>query len=271
MNRHLVVAAFLTCLDLCGNRRRPQPLKCRSRRNRDHRIRSLLYVPDQVVRLRGWVGYHVDLEFEPGESFVTLGGGDLAGLIYGAYSNHLVLKPKAPTASHEPHGVHQQAHLCHRLCGVGRAARPVDRRTRVFACALTIHRSRVQHCLKRLRRILPPRRARDSRTWTTGIAATPCLQPVAVSDDGVHTRLRFGPSAELPAIFVRSDDGSESLLNYSMEGPDMVIHRLARHFILRRGKLVGCVTNKGFIGSGERLESGTVSPQVHRQTREILP
>jgi len=43
----------------------------------------------------GW-GYHVDLEFEPGESFVTLGGGDLAALSYGAYSNHLVLKPKAP-------------------------------------------------------------------------------------------------------------------------------------------------------------------------------
>ena len=37
------------------------------------------------------------LEFEPGESFVTLGGGDLAGLTYGAYGNHLVLKPKAPT------------------------------------------------------------------------------------------------------------------------------------------------------------------------------
>jgi len=65
----------------------------------DHRIRSLLYVPDQVVRLRGWVGYHVDLEFEPGESFVTLGGGDLAGLSYGAYANHLVLKPKAPTVT----------------------------------------------------------------------------------------------------------------------------------------------------------------------------
>ena len=104
--------------------------------------------------------------------------------------------------------------------------------------------------------------------WYCG---NPLLEPVAVSDDGVHTRLRFGPSAELPAIFVRSDDGTESLLNYSMEGRDMVIHRLARHFILRRGKLVGCVTNKGFIGSGERLESGTVSPQVHRQTRQLGP
>lgn len=31
----------------------------------DPRIRSLLFVPDQVVRLRGWVGYHVDLKLSP--------------------------------------------------------------------------------------------------------------------------------------------------------------------------------------------------------------
>jgi hypothetical protein len=41
--------------------------------------------------------------------------------------------------------------------------------------------------------------------------------------------------------------------------------------LLRRGKLVGCITNKGFIGSGERLDSGTVSPHVHRNTRETNP
>jgi len=60
-------------------------------------------------------------------------------------------------------------------------------------------------------------------------------------------------------------------LNFSMEGRELVIHRLARHFVLRRGKLLGCITNKGFTGSGERLESGTVSPQVHRETKEIGP
>ena len=41
----------------------------------------------------------LDLEFEPGETFSTLGGGDLAGLTYGAIGNHLVLKPKAPAVS----------------------------------------------------------------------------------------------------------------------------------------------------------------------------
>ena len=61
----------------------------------DRRIRSLQYEPTQVFRIRGWVGYHIDLEFEPGESFLTLGGGDLEALSYGAFGNHLVIKPKA--------------------------------------------------------------------------------------------------------------------------------------------------------------------------------
>jgi len=47
----------------------------------------------------------------------------------------------------------------------------------------------------------------------------------------------------------------------------MIIHRIARRFILRRGSLTGCVVNKGFEGSGLRLESGTVDPDVERRVQ----
>jgi type IV secretion system protein VirB9 len=93
------------------------------------------------------------------------------------------------------------------------------------------------------------------------------IKPVAASDDGVHTRLRFGAKGELPAIFVRNDDGSESLLNFSIDDGDVVIHRVAARLILRRGKLVGCVVNKSFAGGGERLESGTITPAVTRERK----
>ena len=43
----------------------------------DARIRALVYAPDAVYRLKGYVGYQIDLEFEPGETFVGLGTGDL--------------------------------------------------------------------------------------------------------------------------------------------------------------------------------------------------
>jgi type IV secretion system protein VirB9 len=87
----------------------------------------------------------------------------------------------------------------------------------------------------------------------------------------VHTRLRFGAHAELPAIFVRNDDGSESLLNFSVDAGDVVIHRVAKRFVLRRGLLRGCVVNESFDGGGDRLDSGTVSPAVERVTQGGRP
>jgi type IV secretion system protein VirB9 len=61
----------------------------------DARIRSAPYDGDQVYRVRGFVGYQIDFEFEPGETFVGLGAGDIEGLSYFGQDNHLFLKPKA--------------------------------------------------------------------------------------------------------------------------------------------------------------------------------
>src|SRR6185437_7626689 len=110
--------------------------------------------------------------------------------------------------------------------------------------------------------------SRNLDYWYCGAST---LRPIAAADDGVHTRLRFGAHAELPAIFVRNDDGSESLLNFNMDGGDVVIHRVAHRFVLRRGLLRGCIVNKSFSGGGERLESGTVSPSVERVTHGGRP
>ena len=87
----------------------------------------------------------------------------------------------------------------------------------------------------------------------------------------MQTRLRFGPRRELPAIFVRNDDGSESLVNFTIEQGDVIVHRVGRQFIVRRGRLTGCIVNEDFTGAGERLESGTVTPAVERVTRGVRP
>src|SRR6516162_8009557 len=48
----------------------------------DARIRVLVYATDEVYRLKGYVGYQIDLEFESGEAFVGLGTGDLDSLTF---------------------------------------------------------------------------------------------------------------------------------------------------------------------------------------------
>jgi type IV secretion system protein VirB9 len=236
----------------------------------DHRIRSLLYTPNQVIRVHGWVGYQLHLVLEEDERVTGVASGDLTGLTHSSVANHLFLKPHAPILKTNVTVLtNKRSYELDYHVSPGRPD-PLDDEL-VFQLQFNYPKDSTGTDANQVTRDLqnsPVARFQNMDYWYCG---NPLLRPVGASDDGVHTRLRFAPAAELPAIFVRGDDGKESLLNFTVEGRDLVIQRLARHFILRRGKLVGCVTNKGFIGSGERLDTGTVSPQVHRQTREIHP
>ncbi len=111
----------------------------------------------------------------------------------------------------------------------------------------------------------PENRSHNTDYWFCG---TDLLRPAAAWDDGVQTHLLFAQRSEQPAIFVRNDDGTESLLNFNIESGEVVVHRIARRLILRRGSLTGCIVNKGFSGTGERLPSGTVAPDVQRASRQ---
>src|SRR5579872_4739782 len=62
----------------------------------DPRIRVTPYRVDAVYRLRGYVGYQIDITFAPGERFLGLGVGDSKGITFAAEANHLFLKPRAP-------------------------------------------------------------------------------------------------------------------------------------------------------------------------------
>ena len=64
----------------------------------DPRIRSVDYRPTLVLPLTVFVGYHVHFEFAPDEYFVNLGSGDTSIIDVGSEGNHLLLKPKQPTA-----------------------------------------------------------------------------------------------------------------------------------------------------------------------------
>ncbi len=236
----------------------------------DHRIRSLLYEPSQVVRVRGWVGYHIDLEFEAGESFVMLGGGDLDGLTYGAYENHLVIKPRAA-----PVRTNLTVITTHRTYildyAVEEGAPDPGSDELVYSLRFTYPAIAARGGAQRLDEELKQgqkERPKNTNYWFGGDSS---LQPVAAFDDGVHTWIRFSPRAEIPALFVRNDDGTESLLNYNIDEGDVIIQRTVRRLVLRRGKLTGCVVNMSYSGAGERLDSGTVSPHVERTQPEGRP
>ncbi|HTW37213.1 MAG TPA: TrbG/VirB9 family P-type conjugative transfer protein [Steroidobacteraceae bacterium] len=266
--RSLTLLALLLCQALPG-RAEVYPV----RGHGDARIRTAPYREDEVYRIRGFVGFQIDLEFERGESFVGLAAGDIEGLSFVAEDNHLFLKPRVASVGTNLTVLttRREYHFYYSATAVRpdqadpdliyavRFEYPPPPASRADAAHQAIE--------ERLDRA-PATRAQNLDYWYCG---APALRPVAASDDGIHTRLRFPAQAELPAIFVRNEDGSESLLNFDIEGAEVVIHRIARRFIVRRGALTGCIVNKGFTGSGDRLESGTVSPAVERVRKGTAP
>jgi type IV secretion system protein VirB9 len=235
----------------------------------DPRIRTAAYRDDEVYRLQGFVGYGIELVFEEGEQFVGQAGGDLDAITFGAHENHVILKPRAANVG--TNFVVYTNRRAYRFDYTVADRRPDRLSDEVIYAVRFIYPAppagstpaeRVESDLTAAKQIRP----RNVDYWFCGHAA---VKPVAASDDGVHTRLAFGSKTELPAIFVRGEDGTESLLNFSVDDGDIVIHRVAREFVVRRGRLTGCIVNKGFAGTGERLESGTVAPTVQRERKGV--
>jgi type IV secretion system protein VirB9 len=237
----------------------------------DTRIRTVVYGADEVYRLRGYVGYQTDLEFEPGESFVGLGAGDVESLTFGAQGNHLFLKPRAggvatnltiittrrtyhfdyQAGEHRPDGALGDVVYVMRF-----AYAPA---VPAVAAAAALDQSFVQAEAVR------PRNLRYAYRGSPG------LKPTSAWDDGAQTHLVFGSRQEMPAIFVSNEDGTESLVNFSIDADEVTVHRVARELHVRRGSLAGCIVNEDFAGEGERLRSGTVAPQVQREVRRVAP
>jgi type IV secretion system protein VirB9 len=233
----------------------------------DSRVGTVVYNADEVYRLQGRVGYQIDLQFERGESFIGLGAGDAEGLSFAAQDNHLFLKPKATAVDTNLTVLTSRRAYQFEYSA---SQRPQENLIYVLKFSYPPGPAALDTSAKDIERRLetePAAAARNLDYWYCGQST---LRPLAASDDGVQTRLRFGARSDLPAIFVRNDDGSESLLNFSINGDDVVIHRVARRFVVRRGLLTGCIVNRSFNGSGTRLRSGTVSPGVERDTR-VLP
>lgn len=237
----------------------------------DSRVRVVYYRTDRIYRLRGYAGYQIDVQFAPGEHFEGAGVGDAKGVTIGSAANHMFIKPRAAhVATDLTVLTNRRTYLFDYTAAPGPPQR--DDPDVIYALRFEYPRARADARKLKASRVdadLAVARHGQVRNDDYWYCGAPSLKPIAAWDDGVETHFVFGARAELPAVYVRDADGSESLVNFDMHGADMVIQRIARRFVLRRGKLTGCIVNHGYSGSGRRLASGTISPRVWREVRRV--
>ncbi|WP_431113159.1 TrbG/VirB9 family P-type conjugative transfer protein [Variovorax paradoxus] len=232
----------------------------------DPRVRVVAYHPDAVVRLQGYVGYQVHLQWAEGEEFVNLGSGDNGAFDVGAERNHFFIKPKEARVSTNLTVLTNRRAYHFDYVVSERAPTGAAARRMVYSIRFTYPDDEARLAAAQQERRTIEERMRQARPRNTDywFCGSKSLRPMAAFDDGVQTRLRFQARSEFPAMFVRNDDGTESLLNFHVEDDEVVIHRVARRLVLRRGELVGCVVNRSFAGGGARMRSNTQIPGVER-------
>lgn len=109
------------------------------------------------------------------------------------------------------------------------------------------------------------------RNWSYTMQALPDsndIMPTEVFDDGRFTYIRIPGNRELPSVFLISADGTESFVERHMEGRDlMVIHEVARQWVLRLDKQTIGLWNEAFDIEGVPPVAGARSDQVRRVIR----
>ncbi|WP_455481748.1 P-type conjugative transfer protein VirB9 [Bartonella sp. B35(2025)] len=103
------------------------------------------------------------------------------------------------------------------------------------------------------------------RNWAYEAQGSVLIEPSSVYDNGKTTTFTFLGNIEIPAIYLVSLDGQESLVPKSIKGNKVIVHAIAAQFILRRGNEVLCIFNRRFMPQGINPETGTTSPSVQRK------
>lgn len=113
----------------------------------------------------------------------------------------------------------------------------------------------------------------ENKNWSYSMEAltgSDDIVPNEIYDDGRFTFMRFSGNRELPSIFRVTPDNEEVIVDRHMEGRDLVvIHEVARRWVLRLDKQTIGIWNDNFDLDGIPPVAGTVSDKVQRITNGL--
>ena len=199
----------------------------------DPHIQSVYYQPDEVVALKGALGWQIMIEFAPDERIENVSIGDALAwqVTPNTRARNLFLKPLLRNASTNMTVITNQ---------------------RRYAFSLTVGpRSAVTPWVVRFDYPPPPLVVVADPpppppplplNYRYGLGGDKSVLPVRVWDDGRQTYFEFAEQTAIPAIFAAGPGKKdESLVNVSTQGRLQVVQQLGNRFVLRSGDHVGVV------------------------------
>lgn len=206
-------------------------------RPNDPRIRIIDFEPDQVVPIRGALGYQLMIEFGPEERIENVSIGDsLAWQVTpNRRANILFLKPMDAAATNMTVVTDLRRYVFD-LEVQPKGARTAPPYSLRFAYPTPV----VAIPMPPAPKVEAPPTVANSAYSVTGAKE---ISPIRVFDDGRLTYFEWAQDGSVPAVFATSHEGVESMVNFFARGPYFVVEQVSPGFTLRNGQQVATVIN----------------------------
>ncbi|MBA3525701.1 MAG: TrbG/VirB9 family P-type conjugative transfer protein [Pseudomonadota bacterium] len=197
----------------------------------DPHIQSVLYSPDEVVLLRGALGWQIMLEFGSDERIENVSIGDALAwqVTPNKKARNLFLKPLIKNASTNMTVVTDKRRYSFSL----------ETAPRLRTTPWVVRFEYPREIVEVIEEPLPPPPRPLNFAYT--LAGDQSLRPSRVWDDGLMTYFEFPPQNVIPAIFAGVPSKSESLVNSVIRGRVVIVQQTSGIFTLRSGEQVATV------------------------------
>ncbi|MBB4170875.1 TrbG/VirB9 family P-type conjugative transfer protein [Rhizobium sp. BK538] len=211
----------------------------------DPRVTSVVYQPNDVVRVFATYGISTMIIFDEGEAFETIAVGDTDSwdIVPADKGNILFVKPKARNAATNMNVVTTKRMYYLELNDYA----PEDNK-KVFGIRFVYPDKDLNASLRRQAeaRVGTPNMSGIDKANVNidyAFSGDPALKPLMVFDDGKKTFFKFGQ--KVPAVFAVNSDFTETLRNFRREGDYIVLDGTASQYTLRDGNQWTCIFNLG--------------------------
>ncbi|MBI1236938.1 MAG: P-type conjugative transfer protein VirB9 [Alphaproteobacteria bacterium] len=219
----------------------------------DHRVRTVMYQPDEVYKFTGHYRYQSAIEFGADEVIGTISMGDSTAWMLNPSGNRLFLKPLEQDATTNMTLITNQRVYLFEL-----HARETDdiRDEGMTFIMRFLYPDDDNITLNQYLDTVPvPDPVKDAGKYNFDytISGGDEIAPIRIFDDGEFTYFEFrDKNAEVPAFYWVDERGDEAMINYRTRGDYIVVERVSSRFTLRHGRDIVCVFNEARIASGRK-------------------
>jgi type IV secretion system protein VirB9 len=240
----------------------------------DSRVRQIVYASDTVVRIQAQRGFATHIALDPHEQIQVVAPGDRDGwqVVANRGDHDVYLKPQLAA-----HDSNLEIRTDKRSYSFDLVVLPLKakfgngdemyRVTFVYPEEAKAQAHAETDAALVAQRLGQPPMVRNTRYSMQVMPHSDDIAPMGAWDDGRFTYIRIPNNRRIPAIFRVADDGTESVVDRHMEDDVIVVHEVAKRFVLRLGDEVVGIWNDAYDMDGVPPHDGTTVPGVKRVLR----